>query len=539
MKRKAKCLFGVVCMFLCMGANVLAAGSGTASERMNLDLMKKVNSVRKNKVVVAVIDTGVQTNLFPDRCEAGYNATTENGTESVQDVNGHGTEVASVIVNHTPDNVKILPIKVGDGDNIDLSGDDTEEVSKEAVIQAFDYACEHADIINFCCGYDGEDAAEQSFLNTSIDRAVAKGIPVIVSAGNQYGETDSYPACHTACWTVGAIDGNNSLADFSNYGSFQDFVAPGVGISVISRTGESVVKSGTSFAAPYVTAFAANLMGKNTYASTESLYNGIRSFCEDLGSTGFDVKFGYGIPVYRCAHEQTSVVVQTESSCTENGTAYRICQDCSEITETISLTAPGHSWKNVSIAPTLVSTGSSYEYCTICGAVQNVKTSARLSSATKIKVSKRKSTSFTITWSKVNGASGYRIVCGSKSYTTTGTKLTVKKLKAGTVYKIAVQPYTIYNGSKKYGNATFSKNVTTCAKVTGIKKLKNKVTWKKVSASGYEVCYAKKKNFKSSKRLFVKSSSKKIKKGYYVKVRAYRMLNGKKVYGPYSKTIKV
>lgn len=96
------------------------------------------------------------------------------------------------------------------------------------------------------------------------------------------------------------------------------------------------------------------------------------------------------------------------------------------------------------------------------------------------------------------------------------------------------------------------KSVFTNKKVTGIKvnSLKNgfKVTYKKVSkASGYEISYStnksQKKNIKvvSVKKTVTAKSIRKLKKGstYYIKVRAYQNTSGKKVYGAYSKVVKV
>ena len=77
-----------------------------------------------------------------------------------------------------------------------------------------------------------------------------------------------------------------------------------------------------------------------------------------------------------------------------------------------------------------------------------------------------------------------------------------------------------------------------------------KATWKTDSSvTGYQIAYATNKNFKSAKTTLVTkkaTSSKTISdltkgKTYYVKVRAYKTVNGKKVYGAYSsvKTVKV
>ena len=83
-----------------------------------------------------------------------------------------------------------------------------------------------------------------------------------------------------------------------------------------------------------------------------------------------------------------------------------------------------------------------------------------------------------------------------------------------------------------------------------IKKVKNqkgkkaKVTLKKISdAAGYQVAYATNKKFKKAKKKETKKTSitlKKLKKKkYFIKARAYKMADGKKVYGKWSKVKKI
>lgn len=71
------------------------------------------------------------------------------------------------------------------------------------------------------------------------------------------------------------------------------------------------------------------------------------------------------------------------------------------------------------------------------------------------------------------------------------------------------------------------------------------LTWKKVSgAKGYQISYSTSKKFQKKKQLFAKKTSatlKKLKSGrtYYIKLRAYRLQNGRKFYGKWSKVKKV
>lgn len=98
-----------------------------------------------------------------------------------------------------------------------------------------------------------------------------------------------------------------------------------------------------------------------------------------------------------------------------------------------------------------------------------------------------------------------------------------------------------------------SVNSTDYVKDTTLKSVKNtaakkaKVTYKKsAGAEGYQIQYSLKKNFSGKKTVTSKKTSvtlKSLKKGktYYVRVRAYRTLDGKTVYGNWSnvKTVKI
>ena len=67
---------------------------------------------------------------------------------------------------------------------------------------------------------------------------------------------------------------------------------------------------------------------------------------------------------------------------------------------------------------------------------------------------------------------------------------------------------------------------------------------KKASVSGYQIKYASNKNFKKAKTRNTRKTiytikSLRSKKKCYVKVRAYKVVKGKKIYGSYSKVLKV
>lgn len=161
-----------------------------------------------------------------------------------------------------------------------------------------------------------------------------------------------------------------------------------------------------------------------------------------------------------------------------------------------------------------------------------------------------------LTWKKVPDATGYRVYIynsKTKKYEkyadTKKTAINVKKLKSGTKYKFRVKAYTV-SGGKTYfsGVYKFVSAVTKPAKVNlksvvSEKPGEVKLTWKNVSgANGYQIVYSENSSFKSAVKTAKNDAKtktavlKKLESGkkYYFKIRAYKSLNGKKVYAPYS-----
>ena len=203
-----------------------------------------------------------------------------------------------------------------------------------------------------------------------------------------------------------------------------------------------------------------------------------------------------------------------------------------------------HSYKTIATTKASLSkNGKTTTKCAVCGNVSGTKT------VYKIKSVKLSATSYTY-----NGK-------------TRKPKVTVKDSKGNTLKKDTdytvkyssgcknLGKYTVtvtfkgkYEGTKKL-TFTIKPKAVTLSKVTaGSKQLT--VTWKTVSgATGYEVQYSTSSKFKNAKTATVskgsskKTTIKKLTKGkkYYVKVRAYKTVDGKKIYGAWSevKNVKV
>lgn len=157
-----------------------------------------------------------------------------------------------------------------------------------------------------------------------------------------------------------------------------------------------------------------------------------------------------------------------------------------------------------------------------------------------------------VKWNKVTGAEGYKVYWkkpGSSSYVyltkKTATSVKLLNLVDGKQYSFKVVPYVKdINGIEKTGTAKYI-SIYTLKRLntpTVVKYSKSyiKVKWNNISGeTGYQIS----KSTKNAGTYIVKTVSSKYSattikatknKKYYYKVRAYKTVNGKKIYGPWS-----
>lgn len=184
----------------------------------------------------------------------------------------------------------------------------------------------------------------------------------------------------------------------------------------------------------------------------------------------------------------------------------------------------------------------------------NITYKPNISTPSSLKVSTRNTTSLKLSWSKVGGVSGYQLQRKSgDSYktlvNTTSTSYTAKKLKAGTTYSFRVRAYKTIDGKKYYSAWKTLKTPTKPSRPSIKTPSTNKkhqiiAKWGKVTnCSGYQVQYSKKRSFSSVIATRTVSGSSKTSytgknftkgKTYYVRVRSYKTVDGKKYYSSWS-----
>ena len=203
-------------------------------------------------VVIAVVDSGADASeheFLRERLTQGYDFIDQD--DMPLDGFGHGTHVSGIIADCTPGmNVKIMPVRV-----LDDSGTGTAMY----ISMGIQYAANHgANIINLSLGLA---FGHNTYVEEAIDYAISKNITVVVAAGNQGIDVkDHCPAHIEKCITVSAADQNWKRFALSNYGETVDIAAPGVEINSSYLNGEFRKMTGTSMAAPHVSAAAALLM---------------------------------------------------------------------------------------------------------------------------------------------------------------------------------------------------------------------------------------------------------------------------------------
>ena len=182
---------------------------------------------------------------------------TGGSTNGGNDVHGHGTHVAGIIAAKSNSiggrgiayEAELLSVKVMRDDG---SG------TTAMIVKGLDYAIEKkVDIINMSLG----GYAYQVFEADRVKKAYEAGIAVFCAASNDSAQSSAYPAAYEGAIAIAALDKNNHKADFSNYGSWVRYSAPGVGIysTIATTTNAYGGMSGTSQATPVAAGIAAVL----------------------------------------------------------------------------------------------------------------------------------------------------------------------------------------------------------------------------------------------------------------------------------------
>ncbi|WP_332308727.1 S8 family peptidase [Halobacillus mangrovi] len=230
---------------------------------------------------IAVIDTGVYYDHpdLIDKTILGYDfAQNDNDPK---DLNGHGTHVSGTVAAETNNatgvagmapETKILAVRA-----LGANGSGSLNDIADAIRYSADAG---AEVINMSLGCD----CDSQTLEDAVNYAWNSGSVVVAAAGNDGVSTTFEPASYENVIAVGAVDSNNDVAYFSNYGSWVDVTAPGVDIVSTVLRGKYDSYSGTSMASPHVAGLAGLLASQGR--SNSEIRTAIEQTADPINGTG-------------------------------------------------------------------------------------------------------------------------------------------------------------------------------------------------------------------------------------------------------------
>ncbi|WP_135828190.1 S8 family serine peptidase [Halorussus halobius] len=237
-------------------------------------------------VTIAVVDTGAQYD-HPDLADnyasnPGQDFADGDADPAPDDPSSeyHATHVsgcASAVVDNDTGVAGQSNSSLINGRALDESGSGSTTDIADAVEWAADQG---ADVINLSLGGGGYTQT----MKNAVSYATDNGALVMAAAGNSGSQGVSYPAAYSECVAVSAVDSNENLASFSQYGSSVELAAPGVDVlsTTTQQRGSYETLSGTSMATPVASGVAGLTLAQWDLANNE-LRTHLKNTAKNIG----------------------------------------------------------------------------------------------------------------------------------------------------------------------------------------------------------------------------------------------------------------
>ena len=204
----------------------------------------------------------------------------------------HGTGVAALLVGDAANGVAgLVPDVTLYAADAFYSLDGQPVTDTVSLLRAIDWMRRHnVTLVNM--SFAGPD---DPLLAAALKQAIAEGMVVVAAAGNEgAGAPPAFPAAYPGVIAVTAVTTDLKPYQRANHGAYIALAAPGVHIWTASANGKATFASGTSYAAPYVTAIAATLLrSTGPSASSQDILQAIP--VQSLGAEDWSPVYGHGL----------------------------------------------------------------------------------------------------------------------------------------------------------------------------------------------------------------------------------------------------
>ncbi|WP_105421612.1 S8 family serine peptidase [Neorhizobium sp. T25_27] len=242
---------------------------------------------------IGLIDTAINIDhmaLMNSRLEVirlGNEEETKSGAQ-------HGTAVAALLVGTSDSRVPgLLPgAELIAVDAFRRFGRSADIASTYDLVRALDLLSQRdVKVVNLSL-----TGPANALLERSVEAATGRGMILVAAAGNDGPNAKPvYPAAYGDVIAVTAVDKARNPYRRAVRGDHIDIAAPGVGVWTAASISGARQKTGTSFAAPFVTAAVSMLIAEEPGMSLERLEAKISQLTDDIGEPGKDPVFGWGL----------------------------------------------------------------------------------------------------------------------------------------------------------------------------------------------------------------------------------------------------
>ncbi len=251
-------------------------------------------------VKIGIIDGGL-SEKFREQTSARVYTRSFIETAPSETAMRHGTSIAAILT----DPVRLKDVMLYSAAVVEQDENGNDYSSPTAILKALDWmVLNDVKVVNISLS-----GPPNKVLETALDAASDKGLLIVAAVGNQgQNSPPQFPAAYNTVLAATAVDVEGDIYDKAVRGNHVDFSAPGVDI-YINVEGQNRYISGTSIAAPFITAAIASSLGMEAYENRDDIIQYFSGSATDLGPKGKDTIFGRGLinAKYICNSKQTKI----------------------------------------------------------------------------------------------------------------------------------------------------------------------------------------------------------------------------------------